>query len=189
MYRGLIAATAALVAITAPACGSAGQGPSFLPLPSSITRQKAGTPSPSEPCSGWIGPGVIAAFCAAGQEAPSGLGPSAITFGGTDRTGSEGGIAQAAGVLPEGGVVTIRASKAADGTLIAQGLCGNMLARGSFDVHFDKGDTATLRIARSGETPVILLVRSGRNVAPDHELLVDLDWMTDAPDGCAFRVA
>src|SRR5690242_3837295 len=121
---------ATLLAITAPACGSAAEGPSSLPLPTSITRQKAGTRMPSEPCSSWIGPGVIAAFCAAGQEAPSGYGPSPIAFGGTDRTASEGGIAQAAGVLPEGGVVTIKASKRADGTLIAQGLCGNVLARG-----------------------------------------------------------
>ena len=64
-----------------------------------------------------------------------------------------------------------------------------MLARARFDVHFDRGDTATLRITRSGETPVILLVRDGHDVPPDHEVLVDLDWMKDAPEGCAFRVA
>jgi hypothetical protein len=179
-----------MITAAACSCGSATQGSSSLPLPSSITRQKAGTPFPAEPCSSWISPGVDAAFCAAGQEVPSGdPGPAAIVFGGTDRTGSQGGIAQAVGVLPEGGVLTVKASARADGTLIALGLCSNVLARARFDVHFDRGDTAILRITRSGETPVILLVRDGHDVPPDHEVLVDLDWMKDAPEGCAFRVA
>lgn len=177
-------------AALAAGCGGAVGSSDTPPLPSSISHQKAGVPFPSEPCSSWISPGIPAAFCAAGQEAPSAEpGPGPVTFGGTDRSGSQGGIAQAAGVLPEGGVITIKATAGVDGTLVAQGLCGNVLARARFDVHLDQGDTGTLRITRSGETPVILLVRGGRDVAPDHEVLVDLDWMKNAPEGCAFRVA
>jgi hypothetical protein len=189
VHRLRVIVAIAVLAAVASGCGSATGDSGSPPLPSSITHQKAGTPFPIEPCGSWISPGIVAAYCDDGQEAPSGFEPSAISFGGTDRSGSEGGIAQASGVLPEGGVVTIKASGTADGTLIAQGLCGNVLARARFDVHFDKGDRATLRITRSGDTPVILLVRDGTDVAPNHELLVDLDWMKDAPDGCAFRVA
>jgi len=184
------AVSVGLVVALAAGCGAASRSSDAPPLPASISHQKAGVPNPAEPCGSWIGPGVDAAFCAAGQEAPSAdTRPGPVTFGGTERSGSQGGIAQAVGVLPEGGTISVASSSKTHGTLIAQGLCGNVLARARFDVHFEKGERATLRITRSGETPVILLTRDGRDVPPDHELLVELDWMTDAPDGCAFRVA
>jgi hypothetical protein len=49
------------------------------------------------PYGSWIGPGVAAAYCAAGVEAPAAAGypnPSGlIEFTGTARAGAEGGIA------------------------------------------------------------------------------------------------
>ena len=52
------------------------------------------------------------------------------------------------------------------------------------------GDRADLRITRVDGTPVIVLRRAGREIAPDREVLVELSWMPEtAPDGCGFRVA
>src|SRR5437764_15082214 len=77
------------------ACGSSSGGP----LPSTIERQTVGQPTRSdEPCGSWISPGIDAAFCDAGIQAPapSGSPVGQIRFTGTPRNGAEGGSAKAA---------------------------------------------------------------------------------------------
>jgi hypothetical protein len=173
----------------AAACGSSPAGGG--PLPSTIERQQAGTRIPSGPCSSWLGVGIDAAFCGAGLDAPAASGAAGqIEFTGTPRAGAEGGIAQAAGVLPEGRTIGIKVDSETTGTLVAQAICDTTLVRATFSqIRFRVGDRALIAATFTGDTPVILVKRNGREIAPDHELLVELTWMSDAPQGCAFRVA
>lgn len=184
----LVAMLSSVLAGVVAACG--GQA---APLPKRIDRAKVGDRVEMGRCGSWIGPGVAAAYCAAGAEtpAPTDARTGQIEFTGTERAGAQGGIAQAVGTLPIGRRIGITVDSDTRGTLVAQGLCGRTLVRGSFrDVRFQVGDRADLRITRVDGTPVIVLRREGRDIAPDREVLVELSWMPDtAPDGCGFRVA
>lgn len=143
-------------------------------------------------CGSWISPGVAAAYCAAGIETPAPVGyhTGQIEFTGAPRAGAGGGIAQAVGTLPDGQSIGIKVDSATHGTLLAQGICGRTLVRGSFlGIRFRVGDRAELRVTRVGQTPVILLRRNGRDIAPDQESLQDVSWIPQpAPDGCGFKV-
>src|SRR5690348_17196936 len=91
-----------LLAAAAAACGSSGAGP----VPKRIERAKVGERVDMGPCGSWIGPGVAAAYCAAGVEAPAAAGypnpPGQIEFTGTARAGAERGIGQAVRTLAPG---------------------------------------------------------------------------------------
>jgi hypothetical protein len=159
-----------------------------------MERQTVGQTFKPEPCGSWISPGVDAAFCAAGQEAPAASGDTGvgqIEFTGAPRGGAEGGIAQAVGILPEGRSIGIKVDSTTEGTLIAQGICDRTLVRATFSkIRFRLGDTAQLGMTLVGGTPVIMVTHNGRKVAPDREVLVDLTWLpANSPSGCAFRVA
>lgn len=174
--------------------GSACRSSSEEPLPKRIDRVDVGVPVDMGPCGSWIGPGIAAAYCAAGVETPApsgyGLDTGQIEFTGTERAAAEGGIAQAVGTLPAGRGIGIKVDSATHGTLVAQGLCGHTSVAASFRaVRFSKGDRARIRITRVRSTPVILLRQNGRDVAPDREVLRDLTWMPlTVPEGCAFSV-
>jgi hypothetical protein len=192
MRRRPILPTSILLLLALAACrAGGGDGP----LPKRIVHVKPGQTIDMGTCGSWISPGIAAAYCAAGIQTPATAGgavqPGQIEFTGTPRAGAGGGIAQAAGTLPNGRRIGIKVDSATHGTLLAQGICGRTLVRGAFlGIGFRVGDRADLRITRVGETPVILLRRNGRDVSPDQELLQDLPWMPDgAPDGCGFRVA
>jgi hypothetical protein len=182
------------MAPTAFGCGaSGGEGP----LPSTIEHGLDS--SSNEPCASWLSPGIDAAYCDQNLEAPAPSGDPVgqIEFTGTPRSGAEGGIAQAAGVLPEGGTIGINVHSPATGTLVAQAICGSTLVRATFDAqHFDVGDRANLAVLRVGDTPVIMLTVNGRKSAPDRERLFELDsspgsipMFHSGSPGCAFRVA
>jgi hypothetical protein len=183
---------AALLAATV-SCGGAASGADDVPSPRYVTRVQAGTPVNLGRCGSWIGPGVAAAFCAAGIEtpAPNGEKTGQIRFTGTPRSGSEGGIAQAGGTLPEGRSIGIKVESGTHGTLVAQGVCGRTEVRASFrDVTFRTADDARLQIVRSGGTPVILLRQNGHAVPPDREVLINLFWMPHhSSAACGFTVA
>lgn len=185
-------ATLATLAVVATACGSAA-GDGRL-LPRHITHQEAGHALPSGPCASWLSPGIDAAFCATGAEVPSANdapGVGQVEFTGTPRAGTEGEIAQAAGALPEGRPIGIKANELTEGTIVAQAICGQTLVRATFlGVQFRRGDTASLEATEVSDTAVILLTHNGARTPPDQEVLVDLDWMSSAaPSGCAFRVS
>jgi hypothetical protein len=180
------------LAVTGVGCGSKSGGG---PLPATIVHQVAGDPADhSGPCESWVSPGIAAAFCAVGIEAPAASGDTSagqLTFTGTPRSGAEGGIAQAAGTLPNGKSIGIKVVKTTTGTLVAQGICDRTLVRASFaNLRFDAGDAAHLEITKVDSTPVILVSRNDKRIAPTKEVLVDLTWMpANAPQGCGFRVA
>jgi hypothetical protein len=168
----LIAGLALVLATAAAACGSN----DAAPLPRRIERAKVGERVDMGRCGSWISPGVPAAYCAAGVEVPVPAAapnpPGQIEFTGTTRAGAEGGIAQAVGTLPVDGRIGVKVDSATHGTLVAQGLCGRTAVMGSFAVvRFRVGDWADLRITRVGGTPVILLRRNDRDIAPDREVL------------------
>jgi hypothetical protein len=179
-----------LLAATAAECGSSGAGP----VPKRIERAKVGERVDMGPCGSWMGPGVAAAYCAAGVEAPAAAGdpnqPGQIEFTGTARAGAEGGIAQAVGTLAPGRRIGVKVDSATHGTLVAQGLCGRTVVMGSFrGVRFRVGDRADLRVTRVGGTPVILLRQNGLDIAPDREVLRELTWMPAMTSGdCAFSI-
>jgi hypothetical protein len=191
MPRTLLASGVLILTLAAGACGGGGGAG---PLPKQIVHVQPGQTIDMGTCGSWISPGIAAAYCAAGIEAPAPAGYDShigqVTFTGTPHAGAEGGIAQAAGRLPIGRSIGIKVDSATDGTIVAQGICGHTLVRGAFlGVRFRAGDRADLRVTRVGETPVILLRRNGRDIAPDQESLQDLTWMpNEVPNGCGFRV-
>jgi len=120
---------------------------------------------------------------------PPGVGQ--VEFTGTPRAGTEGEIAQAAGALPEGRPIGIRANASTEGTIVAQAICGRTLVRATFlGVHFRRGDTASLEATAVSDTAVILLTHNGARTPPDQEVLVHLKWLSSSGDsGCAFSVS
>jgi hypothetical protein len=180
-----------LIAASGTACEASGDAS----LPKRIDRAKVGESVDLGPCWSWIGPGIGAAYCAAGIETPAPVGseehPGQIEFTGTPRAGAEGGIAQAAGRLPTGKRIGITVDSDTNGTLVAQGMCGRTVVMASFrHVRFRKDDLADLRVTTMSSTPVILLHQNGRDIAPDREVLRQLTWMPPGgPEGCGFTIA
>ncbi len=186
-----------LLGIIALTCGCGASG-NAGPLPATIEHAQAGDALSDGPCSSWLSPGIDAAFCPEGLETPAASGEPVgqIEFKGTPRSAAQGGIAQAGGVLPEGGTIGINVDSPVTGTLVAHALCGPTLVRATFDsLRFDTGDSANLAVLRVGDTPVIMLTLNGRKLAPTRETLIEtsLPWFVpladDGPSGCAFRVA
>jgi hypothetical protein len=182
----VVAVASAFVAV---ACGS--ESAELTEQPGTVIRPEVGERGPTGPCDSWLGPGVAAAYCAGGREAPAPTGDETqgqLQFTGLEGAGASGGIAQGMGPLPEGEAVRFQVQGETTGTLLAQGLCEGMKIKAAFyDQHFADGTKGAISIHRAGDVPVILLAVNGESIAPDREIVWELQGpSSESEELCAF---
>jgi hypothetical protein len=189
--RVLFVVLAFALASLAGACGS--EGTQQTEQPGTVIRAEIGQLGPSGPCDSWLGVGVAATYCSNGQEAPAPTGDESVgelRFTGLERSGASGGIAQGMGPLPEGGTIGVEVRGETRGTLLAQGLCEGMKVKAAFyDLRFVDGAQGAISIHRADDVPVILLTLNDETIAPDREVVWQLQSLSsEGKELCAFAV-